>query len=43
MRDRDDQLEDDPSAMGRGMVYGMLFGFLLWGLIIGFLWYWLSH
>jgi len=34
-----DDEEEDPLAAGRGIVYGLLFGGLLWSVLIGAAWY----
>jgi hypothetical protein len=41
MRDHEDPYEDDPMAVGRGIVFGVLFGTILWLLILGLIWFWL--
>lgn len=41
MPDRDEPVHDDHMAVGRGMMYGVLFGTLLWACIIGGLVWWL--
>jgi hypothetical protein len=43
MRDHEDPYEEDPMAVGRGMVFGLLFGTILWLIILGLIWLWLYH
>jgi hypothetical protein len=43
MRDHEDPYEDDPMAVGRGIVFGLVFGATLWLIILGVIWYWLYH
>lgn len=33
--DQDELYREDPLGVGRGIVYGVLFGTVLWALIIG--------
>jgi hypothetical protein len=41
MRDHEDPYEEDPLAVGRGIVFGLLLGTILWLVILGSIWYWL--
>jgi hypothetical protein len=41
MRDHEDPYEEDPTAVGRGIVFGLVIGTILWLLILGLIWYWL--
>jgi hypothetical protein len=43
MRDHEDPYEEDPMAVGRGIVFGLVFGTILWLIILGLIWYWLYH
>ena len=42
MWDREDSYPEDYLAVGKGIVYGVLFGTMLWGIIIGSVVLWLS-
>lgn len=33
--EKEDWVRDDPLGIGRGIVYGVVFGALLWAIIIG--------
>lgn len=39
MFDQDDRFREDPLAVGRGIVYGVLIGAVLWAVILGAVWY----
>jgi hypothetical protein len=42
MHDHEDPFEENPPlAVGRGIVFGLLFGTLLWAIILGLVWFWL--
>jgi hypothetical protein len=41
MRDHEDRYDEDPMAVGRGIVFGLAFGTVLWLIILGLIWYWL--
>jgi hypothetical protein len=42
MRDRDEPYQEDPMAVGRGIFYGLLFGSILWSIILGSIWFYFS-
>jgi hypothetical protein len=43
MRDREEPYHEDPLAVGRGIVYGVVFGSLMWILILASFWFWVYN
>ncbi|WP_264373551.1 hypothetical protein [Paenibacillus psychroresistens] len=43
MRDREEPYQEDPMAVGRGMVFGVVFGTILWTFILVAIWYWVYN
>jgi hypothetical protein len=43
MRDREEPYQEDPTAVGRGIVFGLVFGTILWTLILVAIWFWLYN
>jgi hypothetical protein len=41
MRDHEEPFQENPVAVGRGIVFGILFGTFLWAIILGLVWFWL--
>lgn len=43
MEDREKPVHEEVLAVGRGIVYGILFGVLIWAVIIGGIYIWLNR
>jgi hypothetical protein len=43
MRDREEPYQEDPMAVGRGLVFGIVIGTILWAFIIVAIWFWLFN